>query len=618
MTVHQPPLFSPSFTASLLLLFTPSIAHLSVAHPNFFCGEHVFDYPFGLKNRGRGDLSLQVECDYGHILPKPVLNISGKEYYILQPKFLNNFSLDHTMTIIDKELRDNCDPSSNNYTELRSSSQFHIAHTHIDITLWDQCDPQWVDLPNQTASLQCNTVWHYNLTAAVSVPEACKAQAVLPVNNSGGPVDDQQIIYGGFPIKWNVSKSCEVCQSSGGRCGYYNSSMQFHCRCRGHRRHKPYPDRCPAEKKNSIILLLGYSIGGVALVAAVIILLIYLKKRPYPRRRLPGDLGDYEKNELKAYRQLFVNLSIFSYEELKWATNFFNEKNKLGDGGFGSVYLGKLEDGRSVAVKKLYQQNWKSVEQFINEVKILSCLKHPNLVDLYGCSSPGSPFLLLVYEFMANGTLADHLHGNRRTSKGLPWETRLNIAVETSQALAFLHGLHPPILHRDVKSTNILLDENFGAKVADLGLCRLFPVNVSHVTTTPQGTPGYIDPNYHECFQLTDKSDVYSFGVVLVEIISAKVAVDTSRNTNEIILAVMASDKIRRGVLDEILDPDLQIEMEEEVKLVVSAVAELAFRCLATDRDVRPDMQEVATRLEEIRQHQRKIVEQRFHCLLQY
>ncbi|XP_057839983.2 LEAF RUST 10 DISEASE-RESISTANCE LOCUS RECEPTOR-LIKE PROTEIN KINASE-like 1.2 [Cryptomeria japonica] len=595
-----------NFTACLLLLFTllfmEQLAQLSVAHP-IFCGEHVFDYPFGFKNSGHGDLSLQVKCDYGHRLAKPVLNISGKEYYILQPKVLNNFSFHHTMTIIDKELRDNCDPSSNNYTELRSSSQFHIAHTHIDITLWGQCNREWVDLPDQTASLKCNPDWHYNFTAAVSVPEACKAQAVLPVKNSGGPVDDHQIRHGGFPIKLNVSKSCRDCQSSGGCCGYYKSSMQFHCRCR---RHRQYPDRCPAEK-SSIVLPLGFSIGGVALVAAVILLLIYLKKRPYPRRGLPGDLGDYEKTELKAYPQQFVNLSIFSYEELKWAANFFNEKNKVGDGGFGSVYFGKLEDGRTVAVKKLYQQNWKSVEQFINEIKILSCLKHPNLVDLYGCSSPGSPFLLLVYEFMANGTLADHLHGNRRTSKGLPWETRLNIAVETAQALAFLHGLHPPILHRDVKSTNILLDENFRAKVADLGLCRLFPVNVSHVTTIPQGTPGYIDPNYHECFQLTDKSDVYSFGVVLVEIISAKVAVDTSRNRNEIMLAVMASDKIRRGVLGEILDPDLQIGMKEEVKLVVSAVAELAFRCLATDKDVRPDMKEVATRLEEIQEHQQSL-----------
>ncbi|GLJ09831.1 hypothetical protein SUGI_0116660 [Cryptomeria japonica] len=369
-----------NFTACLLLLFTllfmEQLAQLSVAHP-IFCGEHVFDYPFGFKNSGHGDLSLQVKCDYGHRLAKPVLNISGKEYYILQPKVLNNFSFHHTMTIIDKELRDNCDPSSNNYTELRSSSQFHIAHTHIDITLWGQCNREWVDLPDQTASLKCNPDWHYNFTAAVSVPEACKAQAVLPVKNSGGPVDDHQIRHGGFPIKLNVSKSCRDCQSSGGCCGYYKSSMQFHCRCR---RHRQYPDRCPAEKpknKTTIALPLGFSIGGVALVAAVILLLIYLKKRP--------------------------------------------------------------------------------------------------------------------------------------------------------------------------------------------------------------------------------------FGVVLVEIISAKVAVDTSRNRNEIILAAMASDKIRRGVLDEILDPDLQIGMEEEVKLVVCAVAELAFRCLATDRDVRPDMKEVATRLEEIRQHQRSL-----------
>ncbi|XP_057839921.2 LEAF RUST 10 DISEASE-RESISTANCE LOCUS RECEPTOR-LIKE PROTEIN KINASE-like 1.2 [Cryptomeria japonica] len=610
MTLHQLPHFPPFFIACLLLLFT-RVTHLS---GHFFCGGYDFQHPFGFKDSGWGDLSLQLECDYGDYgdgWPKPVLDISGKKYYILLPKFYDFFRSNHTMggtmTIIDKELRDNCDPSSNNYTELRSSSQFHIAHTHINISLGGNCEPGWIDLPNQTTGLMCNSDWHYNLTADISWAEVCKVQVVLPVNKSEGPVDDHHIIDGGFPIEWNVSEACRDCQLSHGFCGYNSSSRRFHCKCPWD---NLYPDRCPAEKpknKTTIALPLGFSIGGVALVAAVILLLIYLKKRPYPRRGLSGNLGDYEKNELKAYPHQFVNLSIFSYEELKWATNFFNEKNKVGDGGFGSVYFGKLEDGRTVAVKKLYQQNWKSVEQFINEVQILSCLKHPNLVDLYGCSSPGSPFLLLVYEFMGNGTLADHLHGSRRAPKGLPWETRLNIAVETAQALAFLHGLHPPILHRDVKSTNILLDENFGAKVADLGLSRLFPENFSHITTTPQGTPGYIDPDYHECFQLTDKSDVYSFGVVLVEIISAKVAVDTSRNRNEIILAAMASDKIRRGVLDEILDPDLQIGMEEEVKLVVCAVAELAFRCLATDRDVRPDMKEVATRLEEIRQHQRSL-----------
>ncbi|KAH9310140.1 hypothetical protein KI387_038051, partial [Taxus chinensis] len=222
-----------------------------------------------------------------------------------------------------------------------------------------------------------------------------------------------------------------------------------------------------------------------------------------------------------------------------------------------------------------------------------------------------SPILLLVYEFVPNGTVYDHLHGSRRTLKGLAWGTRLNIAIETAQAFAYLHSIDPPIFHRDVKSNNILLDEHFRAKVADFGLSRLLPVNVSHVTTAPQGTPRYLDPEYHQCFQLTEKSDVYSFGVVVVELISAKVAVDITRNRSEISVANMAIDKIRRGVLDELVDPDLKIETDHEVKVMVAAVAELAFECLARDRDFRPDMKEVVSRLGEIKQLQESKVSSR-------
>jgi serine/threonine protein kinase len=295
------------------------------------------------------------------------------------------------------------------------------------------------------------------------------------------------------------------------------------------------------------------------------------------------------------------NLPIFSYEALRQTTNCFHEENELGVGGFGSVYLGKLWDGRIVAVKRLYQDNSRRLEQFINEVKIFSTLNHPHVVRLYGCTPADSPELLLVYEFVPNGTLADHLHGDRKNPKGLPWNTRLNIAIQTAQALAFLHALDPPILHRDVKSSNILLDENLDVKLADFGLCRLVPVDASHVTTIPQGTPGYVDPEYYQCYQLTEKSDVYSFGVVLVEIISAKIAMDISRNRREINLANLAITKIQEGALHELVDLQLEIEVNQEVKVMVSAVAELAFRCLASERDDRPDMEEVVAQLEEIR-----------------
>ena len=152
-----------------------------------------------------------------------------------------------------------------------------------------------------------------------------------------------------------------------------------------------------------------------------------------------------------------------------------------------------------------------------------------------------------------------------------------------------------------MQASNILLDENLDVKLVDFRLCRLVPVDASHVTTNPQGTPGYVDPEYYQCYQLTEKSDVYSFGVVLVEIISAKTAMDISRNRREINLANLAISKIQEGALHELVDLQLEIEVNQEVKVMVSAVAELAFRCLASERDDRPDMEEVVAQLEEIR-----------------
>jgi serine/threonine protein kinase len=291
-----------------------------------------------------------------------------------------------------------------------------------------------------------------------------------------------------------------------------------------------------------------------------------------------------------------------------------------------------------VAVKRLYSNSYRRVEQFVNEAAILSRLRHPNLVMFYGCTSKCSRELLLVYEFVANGTVADHLHGHRAPERALPWSLRLNIAVESAAALTYLHAIEPPIVHRDVKTTNILLDVDFHVKVADFGLSRLFPMDVTHVSTAPQGTPGYascvtslitsftynlysvhrqftvypkiaffisppnncalahgryVDPEYHQCYQLTDKSDVYSFGVVLVELISSKTAVDITRHRNEINLAGMAINKIQKCHLEELVDLELGYESDPAIKKMMTMVAELAFRCLQQNGEMRPPIKEV-------------------------
>ncbi|RRT64968.1 hypothetical protein B296_00041428 [Ensete ventricosum] len=268
--------------------------------------------------------------------------------------------------------------------------------------------------------------------------------------------------------------------------------------------------------------------------------------------------------------------------------------------GVPSSSCSKLQDGRTVAVKRLYENNYRRVEQFMNEIQILSRLRHQRLVILYGCASHQSRELLLVYEFVSNGTLAHHLHGSRASQYILTWPMRLRIAIETADALAYLHAVNPPVIHRDVKTTNILLDSSFQVKVADFGLSRLVPRDATHISTAPQGTLGYLDPEYYQCFQLTDKSDVYSFGVVLFELISSKPAVDMTRNRSEINLANMAITRIQRGELEQLVDAALGYQSDEVTRKMITMVAEVAFRCLQPDADMRPPIKEVLEVLQAI------------------
>ncbi|XP_037403901.1 LEAF RUST 10 DISEASE-RESISTANCE LOCUS RECEPTOR-LIKE PROTEIN KINASE-like 1.2 isoform X4 [Triticum dicoccoides] len=351
----------------------------------------------------------------------------------------------------------------------------------------------------------------------------------------------------------------------------------------------------PGDRKmgtGTILKIVGAGLGGAVLMACLVCFVSYKRKKRKQAiaskefMRSGSSMTSYSKD-----LELDGSPHIFTFEELEVATDGFSASRELGDGGFGTVYKGKLKDGRVVAVKRLYKNNYRRVEQFLNEVDILSRLLHQNLVTLYGCTSRMSRDLLLVYEFIANGTVADHLHGSRSAERGLTWPLRLNIAIETAEALAYLHAVE--IIHRDVKTTNILLDNSFHVKVADFGLSRLFPLEVTHVSTVPQGTPGYVDPVYHQCYKLTDKSDVYSFGVVLVELISSKPAVDMSRSHSEINLANMALNRIQNHQVVQLVDPELGYDTDPETKRTINRVAEVAFQCLQLERDLRPSIKEV-------------------------
>ncbi|XP_050388206.1 wall-associated receptor kinase-like 14 [Argentina anserina] len=340
------------------------------------------------------------------------------------------------------------------------------------------------------------------------------------------------------------------------------------------------------------ILIVGL-ISGALLMASLVIICYYLRKR-----------STCLKNQLSARRLLSEaagnsSVPLYPYKEVERATNCFDEKQRLGTGAFGTVYAGKLHNDELVAIKKIKYRDSNSIDQVMNEIKLLSSVSHPNLVRLLGCCIEGGE-QILVYEYMPNGTLSQHLQ--RERGNGLPWTVRLTIASETANAIAYLHSeMNPPIYHRDIKSSNILLDYNYNSKVADFGLSRLGMTELSCISTAPQGTPGYVDPQYHQNFHLSDRSDVYSFGVVLIEIITAMKVVDFARPQTEINLAALAIDRIGKGCMDEIVDPFLEPNRDAWTLYSINKVAELAFRCLAFHSDMRPSMTEVADELESVR-----------------
>ncbi|KAM0902607.1 hypothetical protein ACQ4PT_019198 [Festuca glaucescens] len=364
----------------------------------------------------------------------------------------------------------------------------------------------------------------------------------------------------------------------------------------------------PSSKKK-VAFIVGGVLAGVA-AAGVLTLLCMV------RRRRSGGKGRPGKNRLAAIRLLSEAASssgvpVYSYNEVVRATNSFSHTHRLGTGAYGTVYVGRLPGSSTaplVAIKRLRcrhdDDDGRAVALLLNEIRLISSLSHPNLVRLLGCCLDRGEHIL-VYELVPNGTLAHHLHHGGDTGDTLPWRARLGVAAGTAAAVAYLHAARPPIFHRDVKSGNILLGADLRPKLADFGLSRggFGPEDASrsHVSTAPQGTPGYVDPDYHQSFHLSDKSDVYSFGVVLLELITAMRVVDFGRAPSEVNLASLALDRIGKGRVEEIVDPALVRHGEEWVMESVRHVSELAFRCLAFDKDVRPCMSEVAEELCRIR-----------------
>ncbi|XP_073155250.1 wall-associated receptor kinase 2-like [Henckelia pumila] len=347
-------------------------------------------------------------------------------------------------------------------------------------------------------------------------------------------------------------------------------------------------------------LSIGLSIGLLSIFTGITWLYFGIKKRKLVkmREKLFYQNGGLLMKQQASFLEGGVESSkIFSAEELEKATNNYSEDRILGRGGYGTVYRGILPDQRVVAIKKSRIMDQNQIEQFINEVIILTQVNHRNVVKLLGCCLE-SEVPLLVYEFISNGTLFHHIH-NSAQAPWFSWIDRLRIAAESAGALAYLHSAASmPIIHRDVKSSNILLDDSYTTKISDFGASRLVPLNQTQVTTLVQGTLGYLDPEYFQTSQLTEKSDVYSFGVVLAELITGKKPLSPTKSEEERNLATYFITSVKEKRLFQILEPRTLKEASFEQ---LQRIGELVKGCLNLKSDERPTMKEVALELEGIR-----------------
>ncbi|OAY83849.1 Cysteine-rich receptor-like protein kinase 3 [Ananas comosus] len=325
-----------------------------------------------------------------------------------------------------------------------------------------------------------------------------------------------------------------------------------------------------------------------AAVAALLVIVIWIKINSRT------NLTDDTDGSRHIIRRISASHLSFKYEDLRKATDNFNLINKLGQGGFGSVYKGVLPDGKEIAVKRLFFNATQRADQFFNEVSLVSRVQHKNLVKLLGCSIEG-PESLLVYEFLCNTSLDSFLFDSFKRNV-LDWEKRLEIIVGTAEGLSYLHNASEVrIIHRDIKASNILLDERFKPKIADFGLARYFMEDQSHLSTGIAGTFGYMAPEYIVHGQLTEKADIYSYGILVLEIVTGRKnnnSVDDSPEGQSLMSQIWRQFKSR--TLIEMLDPCLRNRCSDEEALKVFQVGLL---CSQASPNLRPPMWKVVEML---------------------
>ncbi|TKW09219.1 hypothetical protein SEVIR_6G079300v4 [Setaria viridis] len=454
---------------------------------------------------------------------------------------------------------------------------------------------QWVvaNLTCQEAKLNSSEY------GCVSINSNC-----LGVNSTDGYIGYRCKCESGFLGNPYIQDGCEDIDecSIPNRCYgiCHNYPGGYNCiSCPPKTMYDPVKLRCTHIEEEFNIVLPGVSIAVVLLVVTLSGAYLFHQKRrlaAVKKRYFKQHGGLLLLEEMKSKQGL--SFTLFTKAELGEATGNFDERNVLGKGGNGTVYKGTLKDNRSVAIKKCKMISERQEKEFGKEMLILSQINHRNVVKLYGCCLEVE-VPMLVYEFIPNGTLYQLIQGRHHHGPRVSFATRLKIAHEAAEALAYLHSsASPPIIHGDVKSANILIDDNYTVKVSDFGASTLAPTDEAQFVTFVQGTYGYLDPEYMQTSKLTSKSDVYSFGVVILELLTCRKATNLQAIDEEINLSAHFLLAMSENRLGEILDE--QIKGEESIELI-EQLAELARRCLEMASEQRPPMREVADELERFR-----------------
>ncbi|KAG2559802.1 hypothetical protein PVAP13_8KG008600 [Panicum virgatum] len=459
---------------------------------------------------------------------------------------------------------------------------------------WSLSSASAVPGPNETRPGNATCPYDLGTTACHSRHGTCKGLDI------GGYICRCDQGYQGNPYLTDGCQDIDEC-SVPGKCfsNCTNLPGGYWCLCPEGTIGDPYTrDGCVKPHDPNKGLTIGLGVGSGAVLLFLVLSITFMIHRIMTRKKRMRQRF-FKQNHGQLLQQLVCQRAdisermILTLDELEKATNNFDKARELGGGGHGTVYKGILSNLHVVAIKKSKIIIQREIDEFINEVVILSQINHRNVVKLHGCCIEAE-VPLLVYEFISNGTLYNHLHVEALLS--LPWKDRVRIAVETARALAYLHSLvSMPIIHRDIKSPNILLDDNLTMKLSDFGASRYIPVDQTGLDTVVQGTFGYLDPTYHSTGHLTDKSDVYSFGVILIELLTRKKPVYYRSPEGHGLVNHFAS-LLSEDNLVGILDPQVVKEAGGEV----IDIALLAAMCVKSVSKERPTMRQLEMTLEGI------------------